>query len=74
MEAFGCAPIDRSHMDAHEGFMKEHLAKIYALAGILAASVSFAAQNAKPGVVHLAKFSDSSIDESSGLAASKRYP
>ncbi|HUR45988.1 MAG TPA: hypothetical protein VMZ27_08960 [Candidatus Saccharimonadales bacterium] len=54
--------------------MKEHLVKIYALAGILAASVSFAAQNAKPGVVHLAKFSDSSIDESSGLAASKRYP
>ena len=54
--------------------MKELFGKLLAALGILATSVSFAAQSVGPGVLHLAKFSDASISESSGIAASRRYP
>jgi hypothetical protein len=55
------------------GFMKECLAKVLSLGGFMMCLACLPAHSA-PGVVHLAKFSDSSIDESSGLTASKRFP
>src|SRR6185436_9825008 len=54
-------------------FMKERLARFFAVGSFIMCVACFPARSA-PGVVRLAKFSDSSIDESSGLAASKRFP
>jgi hypothetical protein len=56
-----------------ERFMKEHFATFFTIVLIAASGNCFTARSA-PGVIHLAKFSDSSIQESSGLAASKRFP
>ena len=53
--------------------MKEHFARFLGV-GIFVITLSCFPARSAPGVVHLAKFSDSSIDESSGLAASKRFP
>jgi hypothetical protein len=58
---------------AKEMFMKERLGRFLAVGGFIMCVACFRAE-AAPGVVRVAKFSDSSIDESSGLAASKRYP